>query len=69
MVALAAFQAGDVYIDYPYEDAKFRFEKKTGKVFARFNGQPENEIDRSSSLYREAISAGTEITKDEYFND
>jgi hypothetical protein len=27
-----AFRAGDVYIDYPYEDVKFRFEKETGKV-------------------------------------
>jgi hypothetical protein len=30
-----AFRAGDVYIDYPYEDVKFRFEKETGKVWGR----------------------------------
>ena len=28
-----AFRRGDVYIDYAFEDAKFRFEKATGKVY------------------------------------
>lgn len=67
MVAMEAFLAGDVYIDYPYEDAKFRYEKATGKVFRRFYGKPEVEIDSSSKLYNEAISGGKEISRDEYF--
>jgi hypothetical protein len=69
MVSLDAFQAGDVYIDFPYEDVKFRFEKRTRKVYGRFYGKPEHEIDPKSVLYHEAISAGTLITREEYFSD
>jgi hypothetical protein len=69
MVMLDVFQRGDVYIDFPYESVKFRFEKKTRKVFGRFYGQAEAEIDRSSALYHDAISAGTLITEEEYYRD
>jgi hypothetical protein len=69
MVSMDAFLAGDVYIDYPYEDAKFRFEKQTGKVYRRFYGQAEKEIDPSSKLYNEAISAGDTITREDYLRD
>ena len=37
-VTIKAFIEGDVYIDYPYEDVKFRFEKETGKVYQRWYG-------------------------------
>jgi len=66
MVAIEAVLSGDVYIDYPYEDAKFRYEKATGKVFRRFYGKPEVEIPASSALYNEAISGGKQISKEEY---
>lgn len=69
MVKMDAFQAGDVYLDYPFEEAKFRYEKQTGKVFRRFYHQPEKEILPSSELYNEAISAGTQITKEQYYED
>ena len=69
MVAMDAFIAGDVYLDFPYEDAKFRYDKKTGRVFRRFYGQPEEEISPSSTLYNDAISAGKLIKRDEYFSD
>lgn len=69
MVSLDAFRAGDVYIDYPYEEVKFRFEKKTGKAYGRFYGEAENEIDRKSGLYHDAISAGKLITREEYYRD
>jgi hypothetical protein len=69
MVSLDAFQKGDVYIDFPFEDAKFRFEKETGRVFRRFYGQPEKEIDPKSTLFNEAISAGDTITREDYFAD
>jgi len=39
-----AFIKGDVYIDYPFEQAKFRYEKESGKVYRRFYGQAEEEI-------------------------
>ena len=64
-----AFIAGDVYIDYPFEDAKFRYHKTSGKVYRRFYGQAEVEIEPSSSLYHDAISTGTQITPEEYLRD
>ena len=67
MVDLAVFRAGDVYIDFPYEDAKFRYEKASGKAFCRFYGQSEHEIPNDSKLYHEAISAGNLISREEYY--
>ncbi len=69
MVMMDAFLKGDVYIDFPYEKAKFRFEKDTRKVYRRFYGKPEDEIPHSSNLYNEAISAGEQITREDYFQD
>jgi hypothetical protein len=68
-VTTEAFREGDVYIDYPYEDAKFRWEKKTGKVYRRFYDEQEIEIDHTSKLFNEAISGGFQITREEYFQD
>jgi hypothetical protein len=68
-VTTDAFLKGDVYIDYPYEEAKFRFEKATLKVYRRFYGEPEREIPHSSNLYNEAISGGWQITREDYFRD
>jgi hypothetical protein len=69
MVSLDAFHAGDVYIDYPYESAKFRFEKASGKVFRRFYGELEKEISPSSALYHDALSGGRMITREDYLAD
>ena len=69
MVRLDAFMKGDVYIDYAYEDAKFRFEHATRKVFRRFYGLSETEISPRSDLYNQAISAGKQISRDEYYRD
>jgi hypothetical protein len=69
MVMLEAFRQGDVYLDYPFEDVKFRYEKQTGKVYRRFYGQAEQEVSYSSNLFRDAISAGKQITSEEYFRD
>ena len=66
MVALELFQQGDVYVDYKFEDMKFRFEKDTGKVFVRLDGGQEVEIEQSHPHFREAISAGKVITKEQY---
>jgi hypothetical protein len=63
----SAFQAGDVYIDFPYEEVMFRYEKGTGKVFRKFYGKTrEDEIPAESNLYAEGIIAGTQTTLDEY---
>jgi len=68
-VTTKAFVEGDVYIDYPYENAKFRYERATLKVYRYFYGEPEMEIDSSSHLYMDAISGGWRITRAEYFGD
>jgi len=69
MVTIKAFIEGDVYIDYPYEDVKFRFEKETGKVYKRRYGGVEMEIPGNSKLYYEARRGGCAITREEYFRD
>jgi len=69
MVTMDAFMAGDVYLDLPYESAKFRYDKSTGTIFRRFYGQREVEIPADSALYHDAISAGVQITREEYFRD
>lgn len=69
MVTMEAFLTGDVYIDLPYENAKFRFEKSTRRVYRRFYGESEVEIPPSSDIYNQAISAGRQITREEYHRD
>lgn len=69
MVSLEPFRQGDVYLDYPFEEMKFRFEHATGKVFARCYGKPEYQVEQSSNLFHEAISAGRIIPREEYFAD
>jgi len=69
VVTTEDFLLGDVYIDYPYEDAKFRYEKDTQRVYRRFYGEPEMNIPHDSILYHEAIAGGKPITRDEYFGD
>lgn len=69
MVKLELFRKGDVYIDYPFEDMKFRFEKASNKVFVHFYGKPEVEIDQGNAHFNEAIQAGNVITREEYFRD
>jgi len=64
-----AFIKGDVYIDYPYEEAKLRYDKKSGKVYRRFYGEAEVEILASSPLYNDAIRTGKQITREQYFRD
>jgi len=64
-----AFRKGDVYLDYPFEDVKFRWEKQTQKVYRRFYGEAETEISHTSNLYHDAISAGKLVTREEYYGD
>ena len=62
----AFLKGGDVYIDYPFEDAMFHYEHATGRVFRKFYGQAEVEVDRASKLFHEAISGGHLITAEQY---
>ena len=69
MVKLELFRQGDVYIDYPFEDMKFRFDKAGNKVFVHFYGKREVEIEQSNAHFHEAIQAGSVITKEQYLSD
>lgn len=70
MVLMDAFmKGGDVYIDYPYEDVKFRLDKAANKVYQRWYGGTEMEIPHDSELFHEGISAGKQITREDYFRD
>ena len=68
-IALEDFQFGDVYIDYPFEDAKFRYEKESDRYYRRFYGGEEMRIPHDSCLLHDAISGGKPISRSEYFSD
>ena len=65
-VPLQAFQQGDVYIDYPFEDVMFRYEHQTHKVFRKFYGEAEVEVPHSSRLFGDATSGGRQVSEEEY---
>ena len=69
MSILEMFQKGDVFIDYPFEEMKFRFDKAANKVYARYYFKGEVEIPQSDSHFNEAIGAGKLITEEQYFAD
>lgn len=69
MVPMNAFQQGDVYIDYPYGDAKFRYEHATSRVFRRFNNREEVEVGYTNDLFRDAMRSGAQIDREHYFSD
>jgi len=69
MSTLELFQKGDVFLDYPFEEIKFRFDKASNKVFARRYGQAEVEIKQTNAHFNEAISSGKVVTKEQYFAD
>ena len=66
---MTAFQQGDVYIDYPFEDVKFRYEHATSRVFRRFNNRDEVEVGYTSDLFRDAMRSGRQIDRAQYFGD
>jgi hypothetical protein len=61
--------AGEVYLDYPFERVKFRWDNASEKVFRRFYGKPETQSSYESHLFRDAESTGKLITRDEYYRD
>ncbi|WP_203144032.1 hypothetical protein [Marinobacter mangrovi] len=65
------FKNRDVFIDYPFEEVKFRWDRIKRKIFRRFYGEPENEIpvEPNGTLFNDALLYGDEITKEEYFNE
>ena len=56
----------DFYIDFPQEDACFRWDSKDRKVFCKFYGKKEYELSHKSDFFCEARMLGTEVTADQY---
>jgi hypothetical protein len=69
VVPMSAFQQGDVYIDYPFDDAKFRYEHATSRVFRRFKNREEVEVGYTNDLFRDAMRSGAKIEREQYFAD
>jgi hypothetical protein len=69
VVPMESFQQGDVYIDYSFEDAKFRYEHATSRVFCRFNSREEVAVGYTDGLFRDAMRSGTQIDREQYFGD
>lgn len=69
MVPMKLFEQGDVYIDYPFEDAKFRYEHATSRVFCRFSNREEVAVGYTDDLFRDAMRSGTQIDREQYFGD
>lgn len=63
----AAFKAGDLYIEYAFEEALFRYEKDTARFFRKFYTQShEHEVQHDSRLLCEAICSGVLTTAQRY---
>lgn len=65
----AAFQAGDLYIEYGFEEVLFRYEKQTARFFRKFyNESHEQEVPHDSKLLCEARCSGVLTTAERYFS-
>jgi hypothetical protein len=57
-----------VFIDFPTEDVRFRFD--AGKVFRKFKDETaETEVPESNELFRQAVLGGEQVTQKEYERD
>ena len=63
-VPTETFRRGEAFIDYPFDDAAFRY--KDGKAFAKPYGQPERPIPHDHEMFNQAILSGQQITAEEY---
>jgi hypothetical protein len=68
LLSATDFASRDIFIDYPFEGAMFRWDHEKQRVFRRFYREREVEIPQDSDLFTQAIIAGREITKDEYLS-
>ncbi len=63
----AAFEAGDLYIEYGFEEMLFRYEKVTGRFFGKFyNAAQEHEVPQDNNLLCEARCSGVLTTAERY---
>jgi len=65
----AAFRAGDLYIEYWFEDVLYRYEKESRRYFRRFYDQShEIEVPYDSKLLCDATCRGVLTTAERYFS-
>jgi hypothetical protein len=63
----AAFRAGDLYIEYGFEDVLFRYEAKTARFFRKFYKDSfERKVPHDSKLLNDAICSGVLTTAERY---
>jgi hypothetical protein len=68
-IPTSAFQAGDLYIEYGFEEVLFRYEKETARFFCKFyNETHEDEFPHDSKLLCEARCSGVLTTAERYFS-
>jgi hypothetical protein len=69
-IPTAAFQAGDLYIEYGFEEVLYRYERKSGRIFCKpYNASQENEVPHTSELFCEARCSGVLTTAERYFSE
>jgi hypothetical protein len=62
------FTTQDVFVDYSFEDVKFRWDHAERKVYRKFYNQAnETEVDYQNKLFNDALRFGDEITRAQYF--
>ena len=64
----AKFASGDVYVDYPFEEVKFRWDCKEKKIYMKFYGRQEDPlpVPHDNRLYNDALMWGAEIDRARY---
>lgn len=64
----ARFAAGDVFVDYPFEEVRFRWDCREGNIYRKFYGKQEdpNPVSHDNRLFNDALRFGDEIDRSEY---
>lgn len=63
----SSFRERDIYIDYDFEDVKFKWDHKKEIFYRKFDDDShESIVPHDNRLLNDAILYGDEITKEEY---
>lgn len=62
------FARNYVCIDYPFEEAMFRWDSVEKKIYIKFYGQEEKSeaVPHQNRLFNDALLSGNEITRERY---
>jgi hypothetical protein len=62
------FAERDVYIDYPFEQVMYRWDRNTRTIYRKFYGSQESPdpVLQDNRLFNDAILYGQEISRDDY---